>query len=156
MADGSVAIAIREVSLETGWPAVQPLLAAHYEELAKFKDIAALEPAYSDYRDAEASDSLLVLLAHDAEQLIGYAVTFRTTSAHYAGMRVAQNDVIYVRPDYRKGMSGYRLIKLTRERAAARWNTQLLIWHTKPDTPMDLLMPRLGCEKLENLWAERL
>ena len=156
MADGSTAIAIREVSLEIGWPAVQPLLPAHYEELAKFKDLNSLEPVYAAYCDAKSTDSLLVLLAYDAEELVGYAVTFRTTSAHYSTARVARNDVIYVRPEYRKGMTGYRLIKLTRERAKARWNTQQLIWHTKPGTSMDLLMPRLGCEKLDHLWAERL
>lgn len=156
MADGGHAISIREVSLEIGWPAVQPLLPAHYAELAKFKDIAPLEPAYSDYQSASACDSLLVLLAWDGPTLVGYAVTFRTQSAHYAGLRVAKNDVIYVQPEYRKGLTGYRLIKLTRERAKARWDTQLLIWHTKPDTPMDTLMPRLGCEKLDHLWAERL
>lgn len=155
MSEGGV-IAIREVRLEIGWAAVQPLLPAHYEELAKFKDIAALAPAYGDYHNAEATDSLLVLLAYDAEELIGYAVTFRTTSAHYAGIRVAQNDVIYVTPEYRKGMTGHRLIKLTRERIKARWDTQLLIWHTKPNTAMDLLMPRMGCEKLDHLWAERI
>jgi|SRR5271154_1481045 len=155
MADGAQGIAIREVTLEVGWPAVQSLLPAHYEELAKFKDIAALEPAYSDYREADATDSLLVLLAYDVE-LIGYAVTFRTASAHYAGLRVAQNDVIYVKPEYRKGRTGYRLMKLTVQRVKDLWATQLLIWHTKPDTPMDRLMPRLGCEKLDHLWAERL
>lgn len=156
MADGSQPIAIREVTLEVGWPAVQPLLPAHYEELAKFKDIAALYPRYEHYEEAAKHEALLVLLAYDGMELAGYSVSFRIYSPHYALVRVAQNDVIYVQPEYRSGLTGYRLIKLTRERAKARWDTQLLIWHTKPDTPMDALMPRLGCEKLDHLWAERL
>lgn len=156
MADGSVAIAIREVSLEVGWPAVQPLLPAHYEELAKFKDIAVLEPDRKRYAEADLRGSLLTLLAYDGDEVIGYAVTYCTVPLHYGSLNSAQNDVLYVKPEYRKGMTGYRLIRLTRERAKARWGTQLLIWHTKPDTPMDALMPRLGCEKLDHLWAERL
>jgi hypothetical protein len=148
-------ITIREVDLTEGWKAVQPLLPAHYEELAKFKDIATLKPDYAAYRRQEEQGGLLVLLAHQGQELIGYSVTFRTKSAHYLEMPSFQNDVIYVTPAYRRGRAGWRLIWHTRDAVKKRWGHGLLIWHTKPETPMDYLMPRLGCEKLDHLWAER-
>ena len=135
---------------------MQPLLPAHYEELAKFKDVASLAPDHQQYVRADLEGRLLVLLAYAGMEVIGYAVTFQSASAHYERVNLAQNDVIYVKPEYRGGLTGFRLIKTTRKRARELWGTQLLTWHTKPDTPMDALMPRMGCEKLDHLWAERL
>jgi GNAT superfamily N-acetyltransferase len=53
------------------------------------------------------------------------------------------NDVLYVHPDYRKSRLGLSLIKATESLAKSK-GAQVVLWHAKPNTSLDTLMPRLG------------
>lgn len=84
-----------------------PLLQAHWEEIAHYKDVP-LDPDYDAYLRAEHGGRLRVYTAR-ADKLIGYAVFF-VGNLHYKSTHIATQDVLFVHPEHRGG-TGYRLIR---------------------------------------------
>lgn len=146
---------IREVSLATARVLCEHLLAEHYEEVAKFKDVAVLKPDWARYKEAEREGRLLILIICEGNRGIGYSANFLQMNLHYSDLLFAQNDVLYLSPEHRKGALGYRLILETEKRAKER-GAKLMLWHTKPQTTLEALMPRLSYEILDTIWARRL
>jgi hypothetical protein len=56
---------------------------------------------------------------------------------------MCQNDLLFVRKSHRRGMTGMRLITAT-ERAAKERGVKMMLWHAKPGTTLDRMLPRLG------------
>jgi GNAT superfamily N-acetyltransferase len=154
MADGGKTVLIEEATLDEIWHAAAPLLSAHYEEVAKFKEIAVLKPDYERYKQAECSNRFLALLVRVEGEVIGYSANFHAASLHYADLNVYQNDVIYLAPEHRGGRLGLALIYKTIEHIRTRWGPGLMVWHAKEATPLNTLLPRLGYEILDVLWAK--
>src|SRR5699024_275904 len=83
------------------WGELLPLLEAHYHEVAHYQDIP-LCPDRERYEAVEANGMLRLYTARDdAGALVGYAVFFVQTNAHYATSLQAVQDVLFVHPDYR-------------------------------------------------------
>jgi GNAT superfamily N-acetyltransferase len=155
MADGAVGAIIEEVTLDEIWISAAPLLSHHYDEVAKFNDIAILKPDYARYKAAEAAGRFLALLGRLDGEVIGYSANFHAASLHYADLNVYQNDVIYVAPAHRRGRLGLELRRRTLLRVRERWGPGLMIWHAKEGTVWEKLLRRAGCEVLDVLLAER-
>jgi GNAT superfamily N-acetyltransferase len=120
-----------------------PLLEEHYAELATVPDIMLLKPDVERYQTLEANNSIFAIGMFDKEELVGYSVNIVCTNLHYGDLLMCQNDLLFVRKSHRRGMTGMRLITAT-ERAAKDRGVKMMLWHAKPGTTLDRMLPRLG------------
>ncbi len=120
------------------------LLALHWNEVAKNKQVMVLKPDRRRYEEMERHGALLCLAALDFDgEIVGYSVCFIGPHIHYADLIVANNDVLFLREDLRPSTVGLRLIRETEKVARAR-GAQLMLWHAKQGTSLDKIMPRMG------------
>lgn len=131
-----------------------PLFEQHYQEIARYHDIA-LAPDLEAYSAIEAAGNLRVFSVRDAGRLVGYVVFFVKHHLHYRDSLVASQDVLFLLPEYRKGMTGARLIKFADERLKAE-GVQLVTQHVKTYADFGPLLERMGYEKVETTYMRRL
>ena len=142
--------------METGefFAQAMPLLALHREELTTNKELMVLNPLRSAYEEIEARGGLLLLGAFDgAGALVGYSAGIIAPNLHYADVLMCQNDVLFVLPDHRGTSLGIRLIRET-EAYAVALGCHLALWHAKPDTALNDIMPRMGCRVQDVMWSK--
>lgn len=91
---------------------------------------------------AEASGLIFCLASVSEGYITGYSVTFVCPDPH-SGRTVAKNDVIYLHPDHRRGMTAVRLIKAT-ESEAARRGAAWIEWNPLSESRLSKLFDRRG------------
>lgn len=148
-------IEIVEGTVSDKWPQVEHLLRAHVDELTTHKHLMVLKPNYDMYAKIEATGGLLALFAYNGDEIVGYSVSLITTNMHYADLVYAHNDVLFVSKDHRASKLGLTLLRETEKRAAAR-GARMMIWHAKPNTNLDALLPRLGYGVQDILYSREL
>lgn len=87
---------------------LHPMLFEHWKELAVYKDIP-LAPDFDFYRDAARRGRIMIYTAREHDgTLIGYSIfAVHPSHPHYTGIAWAANDIIWLRPDYRRqGIGG--------------------------------------------------
>jgi GNAT superfamily N-acetyltransferase len=142
-ANPAAGIRIVEAPLGDRIDRMQELLVAHWDEVAKNKQVMVLKPDRERYAWLDANDGLLCLWALDPDgEIVGYSVNFLGPHIHYADLRVCNNDVLFLREDLRPSSLGLRLIRET-ERAAKARGARLMLWHAKQGTSLDKIMQRL-------------
>ena len=119
------------------------LFQQHWSEIALNKELMVLSPDQTRYEALEASGNLIVLGAYENDVLVGYSVSFFTTHFHYSNLTVAQNDLLFLVPHLRGTRMGLDLIYETEREAVAK-GAKMMLWHAKPNTTLQLLLPRLG------------
>ena len=134
---------IREASVQQMLDSATELFKEHYEEIALNKQVMVLEPLGDKYLEAESQGSLLILAIYKSDELIGYSVNMMSFHLHYASLKVCYNDLLFVKASHRKGRAGFMLIKKTEE-YAKQLQCKLMLWHAKPNTALEKLMPKLG------------
>jgi len=87
----------------------EDILKLHSEELSEFS--FKLNPDWKVYQQLEDMNTLHIVTARDDDKLIGYYVSIIYTHQHYMGTVVAENDLHYLLPEYRKGWLGYKFLK---------------------------------------------
>lgn len=133
---------IREISVVDSLEQAAGLLAEHYDELAKNKRVMKLEPARELYAALESAGLLFGLGVFDGDLMVGYSVCTIGPHMHYRSLTYCTNDVLFLRKKYRAGRLGLQLIRRTEALAKER-GAQLMLWHAKPDTALDAMLPRL-------------
>jgi GNAT superfamily N-acetyltransferase len=124
-------------------PEAWPLLELHREELATYKHLMILKPDMDKYRAIDAAGNLLGLGLFNEDKIVGYSIFIITNALHYADLKIAQNDILYIHPDYRGTQWGIRLIKASEDAIKER-GIKMIMWHGKENTSFSSLMPRLG------------
>lgn len=122
---------------------VEPLLQLHYEELTLNKDVVKLDPDWSRYAAMEHAGSFHIFTARDAGELVGYSAFFLASHIHYRSLVVANNDVLYLHPDHRVGMTGIRLIRNSETGMKALGATKIT-WHAKYSNHLKQILIRMG------------
>lgn len=131
------------------------LLRAHYEEIARNKDVMVLDPDWERYETLEKQGHLLSIGAFDGGKLLGYSVNFVVPHHHYKGLIYCQNDVLFVAMEARRSRLGLDLIAETEKRASAR-GAQLVCWHAKKDSVLDRLLDRQGYGVQDIIYSRRI
>ena len=146
-------VAIREIRatewIEQAWR----LLEAHREELTTNKGLMILKPDISTYEMLESKNALLSLGAFDGDEIVGYSVNIMAHNLHYSDLMMCQSDVLYVREDKRQGPAGLKLMRET-ERLAKERGAQMMLWHAKPDTNLNALLPHLNYSVQETIYTK--
>jgi GNAT superfamily N-acetyltransferase len=124
---------------------VQPLLDAHYLELAKNRDRVRLNPDWTRYTEMEAAGTLLLFTARKDGRLIGYACFFACAHPHYRDLMLVSNDLLFLDAEHRVGRTGVRLIKFCEEQVRALYASEVsLTWHAKENTTLAAILPRMS------------
>ena len=118
------------------------LFEEHYEEIARNKQVMKLKPDEKTYYRMEDSDRIFILSARQDDVLIGYSVNFVIHHLHYADLKLAQNDLLFISKEHRGGRLGLKLIRET-ENHATTLGCKLMLWHCKENTTLSAIMPRL-------------
>jgi len=122
---------------------IQELIKLHYEEIALNKDVIPLDPDWDKYRALMNNNLACLITARDDGKLVGYSIFFVTSHPHYKSTIFANNDLIYLHPDYRKGMVGVRLIQYS-EQHLRQLGVAKILWHVKFNKDFTRVLHRLG------------
>lgn len=119
------------------------LLDEHYEELTLNKEIVKLNPNWPEYDRREKAGKFIYITARDGGVLIGYSAWFIDYHIHYADLKVAMNDVIFLKKKYRQGMTGIKLIKYS-EATMKESSVNKIMWHIKESNDFRPILERMG------------
>lgn len=119
------------------------LLDLHYDEIAQFKGVQKLDPDWDFYYRIEAQGKLWVLTARAGGQMIGYTVMMLSSDPHYRKLMRATEDIHFILPEYRKGLTGYRMLAKTKQ-AMKEKGARTVTFRTKANADHGLLFERLG------------
>ena len=134
---------IVETTVSDKADALMPLLRLHCDELATARHLMVLAPNVEAYRVLENTRALLALVAYAGSEIAGYSINFIAPHLHYAGLRYAHNDALFVAPQFRGGRLGLRLMRET-ECLAKERGARMMLWHAKPGTALNQMLPRMG------------
>jgi GNAT superfamily N-acetyltransferase len=136
------------------WAEITPLLEKHWQEIAHFKDVP-LEPDVERYNAMEDAGLLRCYTARVDGVLVGYAVFFAgSLNMHYKSCTVANNDVVFLHPDYRRGRLGLQLVDFCESRL--REEVQVVYWHVKAAHPaLGKILARRGYKMVDEIYAKR-
>lgn len=138
---------------------VKPLLEAHWEEIAHFKDIP-LAVSWEAYRSLESRQQLHIYTVRALEPgavgpLVGYAVYFVRPHPHYFTTLMAVQDVLYLDPDLRGEGVGAALIAFADQGLAAA-GVKVVYHHVKLAHDFGSLLARQGYAPIETVWGRHL
>lgn len=131
----------------------QTLIELHWEEIATNKNKIKLNPDWSAYHTLEDKGALKIFTARDNGKLVGYFVVLLGVNMHYKDHVFAENDVIYLHQDYRKGFTGVRLIKFA-EKCLKEDGVSIVKINTKVHQPFDPLMDYLDYSLVERVYTK--
>ena len=134
---------------------IEPLLRAHWEEVAQHRAIAPLNPCWEYYYANERIKRLVVVVAENGADLVGYSVYFLAPMLHNMPNLLAQNDIIYIRREYRRGSLAMRLMNLG-EAEAKRLGASIISMHVKVDHDFSSLLVRAGYAEIETTYSKEL
>jgi len=122
---------------------IEPLLLEHWKELALDQNTITLEPDWAAYWLAKRNNNLCVITARSDVLLIGYYVGFIKPHLHYKNSLTAYNDIYWIHPDYRQGMTGIKFLKYIEE-FMKNAGVQRIIMNTKAHLDKSPIFERLG------------
>ena len=134
---------------------IEPLLRAHWEEIAQHRTIAPLNPYWEYYYAMERANRLVVVVAENGFDLVGYSVYFPAPMLHNMPIVMAKNDIIYLRPEYRGGSLAMRMMKMG-EAEAKRIGASIVSMHVKVGHDYSPLLLHVGYAEAETIFTKEL
>lgn len=139
------------------WSELEPLLADHWHEVAHYSDIP-LQPNRELYQRIEQTGGMRIYTAREASALVGYLAVFVAPSLHYASIKMANQDVLYVDQKHRGSRTGVGLIRFAHDALRGEGVT-VIFQHVKHKASINIgpmLGRLLGYEQVDDIWAKRL
>lgn len=133
---------------------IEELIKLHWEEVALNKEAIKLNPDYERYEELDAQGVLKFFSARENGELVGYFAVVVQKSLHYQDHLFANNDVLFLHPKHRKGLTGMKLIRFA-ENCLKADGVSLLTINTKTHLPFDALLKRMGYIHIENIYSKR-
>lgn len=134
---------------------MEPLWKAHYDEIAMYKDIP-LDPDLAIYETIALHGSLRIFTLRDeTDTLKGYEVFFVKPHPHYRTSIVAMQDILYLAPEMRMGMTGYKFIQWCDEQLKAD-GVQMVMQHVKAAHDFSAVLERMGYQHHDHIMTRRL
>jgi hypothetical protein len=150
-----MSITYQQEFLNTVEKDIKPLLQDHWEEIALNKSAIKLNPDWEAYHNLEDSGILKTFTARFDGELIGYFVVLIRNHIHYKDHVFAANDVLFLKQEYRKGLTGAKLMKFA-EKCLKDDGVSVLVVNTKRHKPFDGLLEWLGYSHVENVYSKYL
>ena len=128
------------------------LFAIHNQEVVTQVDGIPLDVNYRAYFKLEEMEKLEVHTVRDDGKLIGYSLWMLHYHIHYKTSLTANSTLIYVKPEYRKGLLGYKLIKWSIGKIKER-GVQRILMGIKPEHDFSKILERLGATYFEKIYS---
>ena len=103
-------ITYQEEKIADIWEELVPLLHEHRKEVEDEFITAPLEPDGKQYARMEEHGLFCILTARCNGKLVGYNAFYLYPHSHYPSMKYANNDVLFLLPEYRRSSAGIKLI----------------------------------------------
>ena len=132
---------------------IQPLLGAHWDEIACKTICGPLDVNEDVYRLLEQSGALHITTAREQGRLVGYAAYIVGANAHYKTRIMAEADVFYMHPSQRRGTAGIRLLKAAEAALHAR-GAHIIVNKVKVSHDVGPIFARMGYHHVENVWMK--
>lgn len=146
---------IRLCTLDEFKVVADPLFEEHYDEIARNKQVMKLKPNWPSYHAVDKIGWLFIYLAMQDDVCIGYSMNIMMHHLHYADLKVCQNDVLFVKKEFRGGRLGLRLLKVTEDHARSE-GCKLMLWHAKENTALAKLLPKLKYGVQEIMYSKEI
>jgi GNAT superfamily N-acetyltransferase len=130
---------------------VKPLLEKHWEEIAFYKDKIKLDPEWDFYKSL--GDNIHCVVAFNEDKVVGYFVCFIKEHPHYKNSLWAQNDVLYIDPEYRGKGVGKGMIQFA-EKALKYRGVEVLNINMKVNNLFDELLKDLDYNPYECIYSK--
>lgn len=144
----------QEERLEDVREEIIPLLALHWEDVALNKEDIILDPNWPVYDFMDAHNALHITTARQQGVLVGYAVYLISSWLHYKDRLLADGDIFWLAPEYRKGMTGVRLLKTAEKYLVAR-GVEYIVNKVKLHKDVGRVFEHLGYMPIERVYAKR-
>ena len=89
---------------------LKPVHAAHWQETERYRHGIALNPDYNYMINAERTGRFMLFTVRNDDGLVGNCMMYLSRSTHTQRW-VAEEDTIFILPEYRKGRLGVSLIR---------------------------------------------
>jgi len=132
---------------------IVPILQEHKKALPGYMD----EPININWKIYEilAEGGLLrIYTVRDDGMLVGYAVFTLNPNTRHQHILQAQQEVLYLRPDFRKGTMGLLLIKYA-DKALSEVGVQVILHNVNVSYDISALLKRVGYVPLEQTYIKR-
>ena len=121
---------------------IKPLHAAHWSETETYRHGVQLNPDYAYMVNAERSGRFILFTVRHEGLLVGNCMMYLSRSTHTQKW-VAEEDTIFILPEYRKGRLGVRLIRYVEDVLRNMGITEIRITVKTVNTVAKLMM-RMG------------
>ena len=146
---------IRLCTLDEFVALAEPLFQEHYDEIARNKEVMVLKPNMPMYEAVDRNGFLFIYVAMQNDVCIGYSMNIIMHHFHYADLRITQNDILFVKKEFRGGRLGLRLLKKTEDHARSE-GCKLILWHAKENTTLANLLPKLKYGVQEIMYSKEI
>jgi len=126
----------------------------HYDELSVTKEYA-LEPDFEAYEKIWNSGGLRFISCRDNEKLVGYIIFFVAPHIHYKSCITAQEDIYYLKKEYRKGRTGIKLFQFA-DNLLKEQGVNRVIYNTKVHQDNSRLFEYLGYKFVDKVFTKML
>lgn len=148
-------ITITEIDPVEWLERARPLFEASYYEVMHGVGIPPPQIDMEMFTKLVEMDMALAMGAIDAYgEIIGYTFSYLVPLFLYGGVKVMNNESLFVRKDHR-GITSVRLIRATEMAAKARGAARMQ-WHTRPGTKAEELFSRMQYHNFDNAWSKEL
>ena len=125
-----------------------------YEELGRFGSDIKVEPNWAAYKALQETQQLIAYTAKENDIVVGYAVFILQMHLHYNKL-FALNDLFYLLPEYREGLTGFKFMKFIEQELVYN-GVNIVVWSVKPQKDYSKLLIRMGYGLLEMNYFRRL
>lgn len=132
---------------------IEPLLEAHWREIALDHSAAPLDPDWDEYTRLDTLGQLHLLAVRNDGTLVGYYIGIVKPHLHYKSTLMAFNDVIYIKPEFRQGMVGVRIFKEI-EKSLKERGVKKMFMNTKKHHNFGSILERLGYSESDILYTK--
>lgn len=139
------------------WPEaveqMRVLFDANWKEVILDREAIKLEPDYLLYDIMAKCNVLHLVTARYQGEVVGYHLSFVHPHLHYKSSLTAFTDAFYVKPEFRTGMTGYKLLRFALDSLRAR-KVQKMYVATTLQRDIGCLLDRLGFTEVERMYAK--
>lgn len=126
----------------------------HKEEVCVHGDFV-FDPNWDVYKKCYEMGMLKAYVARDNGVLIGYIIFNIAFNSHYGAVLQAEQDVLYISPEYRGKLLGLKLIKYA-DGELIKLGVNLVVQHVKVTSDFSPLLERLGYSMTKKIYERRL
>ncbi len=131
-----------------------PLWREHYEEIAS-DTYGPLDPNLEAYEMMDKYNVLRIYTIRKEGKLIGYQIATITPHLHSKKHLTSSTDLIYVKPDERKGLLGLQFIRWCGEQLLSD-GVRVMYMSVNSDHDFRSLLERAGFKHVDQIYAKKL